>query len=172
MIKLLTNPSRYAFHEGLPKELPSRVSLEKASCLVPKGVEFGAYCLVSYIKSAKALDGLVEGFAEYVVQYDSKFYCFSCEDSLSEFMLSPWKYTKQPLPSKLPPRKSDVNLAQMPMVGYMELTVYSILNKALISVGNEKPKHPFRTLDESAIEYIALYLKGKLLKIMEIVKLA
>ena len=46
------------------------------------------------------------------------------------------------------------------MLGYMEQTVSVLMTKALTSVGLARPKYPFLTTSESALHYIALYLKA------------
>ncbi len=63
------------------------------------------------------------------------------------------------LPKKLPPKKIACDINSLPLMGYLEQTVSAKLNEALSSVGKFKPKYPFKSLETSASEYIALHLK-------------
>jgi adenylate kinase family enzyme/YHS domain-containing protein len=160
MLCFLTQPHKYASHQGLPPALPRRRTWEEMHTMVPQGMQFGAYCLVSFYHGPQTMESLVEGSANHVVEYDGKFYCFVNEECRSTFMRCPWKYTAHQAPSKLPPRKSDVNMAELPLVAFMEMNLSGILNQALLAVGRDKPKYPFKPLDKSAAEYLALYLKA------------
>ena len=73
---------------------------------------------------------------------------------------TPWKFASLSLPTKLPPPVRPVAVSSLPIVGYLEQTVASVLNRALTAVGKQRPKHPNRSSEQSASEYLALYLKG------------
>jgi adenylate/nucleoside-diphosphate kinase len=75
---------------------------------------------------------------------------------------TPWKYLNQKLPKKLPPKKIACDINALPLIGYLEQTVSNKLNEALSSVGKFKPKYPYKSLDASASEYMALHLKCKI----------
>jgi len=65
------------------------------------------------------------------------------------------------LPKKLPPKKIDIAISRLPMIGYMEQTVSSILAKSIEALGKERPVYPYKSLEYSAARFIGLYLKGK-----------
>ena len=50
------------------------------------------------------------------------------------------------------------------MLGYMEQTVAHLITKSLTAVGLARPKYPFLSTQESALIYLALYLKANNLK--------
>ena len=54
-----------------------------------------------------------------------------------------------------------MNLLELPHLGFMEQTVATPLIRALIAVGDFKPKYPFLTATRSALIYVAYHLKGK-----------
>jgi adenylate/nucleoside-diphosphate kinase len=72
----------------------------------------------------------------------------------------PWEYADAVLPKILPPKVIPVPMSQLPLTGYMEQTVAKPLTEALSAVGRDRPKHPFKGLQSSACEYIAIFLKG------------
>ena len=52
------------------------------------------------------------------------------------------------------------NVTSLPMLAYMEYTVAQTITKALTAVGLKRPKHPFLTAKQSALLYVATYLKA------------
>jgi adenylate/nucleoside-diphosphate kinase len=64
------------------------------------------------------------------------------------------------LPKKLPPKKVDIPISNLPIIGYLEQTLATKLNEALKSIGQFKPKYPYVNMDDSASMYMAYYLKG------------
>ncbi|VEL16368.1 unnamed protein product [Protopolystoma xenopodis] len=73
----------------------------------------------------------------------------------------PKTYTGLTLPHKLPPLANPVDVRVLPLPGYLEQTVATILSSALAGVGQLKPKFPFVEPEKSALAYLALYLKGE-----------
>jgi adenylate/nucleoside-diphosphate kinase len=65
------------------------------------------------------------------------------------------------LPKKLPPLAAPIPVNGLPVVGYLEQSVASSLTEALSDIGKFKPKYPFKSLKQSAAEYLGLYLKCK-----------
>lgn len=64
------------------------------------------------------------------------------------------------LPKKLPPDYVPISIASLPIIGYLEQTVADAITEAVTAVSKAKPKYPYKSLKESASEFIALYLKG------------
>ncbi|KAJ3273051.1 adenylate kinase [Terramyces sp. JEL0728] len=73
---------------------------------------------------------------------------------------NPWEYADLKLPMKQPPPDAPLPISGLPVVGYLEQTIATSLSNALISVGNFKPKYPYKDVHSSANEFIALYLKS------------
>ena len=130
--------------------------------MIPRSLEFQGYCAVTLLQGPPGFDSILPGRPELVVEFSGKLYAFLDESKMALFMRNPWKYTNQKLPSKLPPRKTEIPMAELPLLGFLESTLYGVLNQALVAVCAEKPKYPFKGMDKSASEYLALYLKGKL----------
>lgn len=76
------------------------------------------------------------------------------------FYRQPTFYEVSTLPSKLPPLKQPLPVASLPMLGYMEQAVATAIIEALSTLGSSKPKFPFFSSTKSALQYIALHLKG------------
>ena len=72
----------------------------------------------------------------------------------------PWDYADVVLPKKLPPKIIPIPTSMLPLTGYMERTVAKPLTDALSAVGRDRPKHPFKSIQSSAVEYMAIFLKG------------
>lgn len=76
-------------------------------------------------------------------------------------MSTPWKYSNLTLPKKLPPPIAPIPVNGLPISGYLEQSLASALTKSLVALGKARPKHPFKEIDQSACEFLGLYLKGK-----------
>lgn len=50
---------------------------------------------------------------------------------------------------------------ELPLPGYLEQTVASVLRDALAMCSKFRPKYPFLSPERSALIYVALQLKGK-----------
>jgi adenylate/nucleoside-diphosphate kinase len=105
-------------------------------------------------------EAIVPGDPELVVEYRQKLYSMADEPKLHQFMRLPEAYWGLVLPHKLPPRADPLAVAHLPMLGYMEQKVATVITKALTAVGNFKPKYPFLTPTRSALVYTAYYMKG------------
>jgi YHS domain-containing protein len=109
-----------------------------------------------------SVKSLTEGSRSFVVQYDGRFYSFASESALLKFMRQPWVYSTQHLPARVPHKTlSYQQLTRLPLTSYLDHTLSTMLNQALIRVGQIRPKLPFQDGTWSASELIALYLKGK-----------
>lgn len=96
----------------------------------------------------------------FTVEWNSKLYHMANEELTIKFMKSPWRYINAVLPAVLPPRKVQIPVASLPLVGYLEHTVSNALTDALAAVGKARPKYPFKNMSSSASQYLSLYLKS------------
>lgn len=100
---------------------------------------------------------VVRGSSQFVVRYQGKLFRTATVGNLERFMSQPWLYADAILPSKIPIRKieySNLNILQ-----YLEESLQRIISKALIELNRERPLHPKKNTKESALEFIALYLR-------------
>ncbi|KAJ3181392.1 adenylate kinase [Gaertneriomyces sp. JEL0708] len=157
----LSNPTRYVNSTvSLPPHLPRKKTATDVKEMFPKGLELQGYCPVMFGDGDRSLNTIVPGDPNLIVEYEDKLYSFCSEEALMKFMSKPWLYTSLTLPKKLPPRHAPININALPIVGYLEQTVATIITDALHEVGKLKPKYPFKSAEESAVEYLALYLKA------------
>ncbi|CAH1800208.1 unnamed protein product [Owenia fusiformis] len=144
-----------------PKELlPIRRTAGDVKNLFPKQIELQGYCPVTFLDGKCRYEAIKPGDPELVVEYRDKLYYFEQEEKLQKFMRLPEKYWNLKLPHKLPPRKDNITVTGLPMLGYMEQSVATAIQKALTAVGLFKPKYPFLTPSKSALLYVAYHLKA------------
>jgi YHS domain-containing protein len=155
----LNNPERYV-GEKLPEELPTKRPKSDLKMFFPKTISFKGYCPVTFAEGPKGFDSIIPGMHDSIVVYEGNLFAFRDEVQLQKFMQRPWKYAHQTLPTKLPPPTAPIPLSGLPVVGYLEQTIATALTKALLNAGSLKPKHPFRTLEQSAKQFVALHLRG------------
>ncbi|KAI8907080.1 hypothetical protein DFJ77DRAFT_476617 [Powellomyces hirtus] len=156
------DPERYVENgRPLPDPLPIRRSPSDIKSLFPAQLELRGYCPVTYALAATpTFAAIVPGLPHLLAEYDSKLYTFASEPHLHEFMKTPWRFAHLVLPHKLPPPTAPVTLTALPMIGYLEQTVATRITEALVEVGKARPKFPYKGLGESAVEYLALWLKA------------
>jgi len=160
--KFLANPERYTNSpQNLPDILPKKLYISSLKSIFPKSFELQGYCPVTFAEgSPDNFDSIVVGNIQYVVEYDNKLYCMSNEEQLEKFMKTPWNYTNFILPKKLPPKKIDISISRLPMIGYMEQTVSNTIAKSIEALGKQRPVYPYKSLEYSAARFIGLYLKA------------
>ncbi|KAJ3312582.1 adenylate kinase [Boothiomyces sp. JEL0838] len=158
--QFLEEPEKY-LAKSLPSALPARRSKDELKLLFPKQIQLKGYCPVTFKEGPPGFNSIIPGSQEYVVEYDDNLYNMANLEKMEKFMRTPWEYANLKLPMKLPPPDAPLPITGLPIVGYLEQTIASSLTKALISVGNFKPKFPFKDVNCSANEFVALYLKGK-----------
>ena len=142
-----------------PNELPKKRTAAESK-LFARPVELSGYCPVTFYDGKQRYEAIEQGFAEYSVDYKNKLYYTVDSDALNKFMRKPEIYANLVLPHKLPPVKAPINLLNIPMTGYLEQNCAEILKRALVEVGNFKPKFPFLSPTRSALLYVAYYFKG------------
>jgi len=161
--KFIADPERYANTDiNLPDVLPKKLNVTSLKSIFPRSFELKGYCPVTYAEgeSTDNFDSIVTGKLEYVAEYDNKLYSMASEEQLEKFMKTPWKYINYILPKKLPPKKVDISISRLPMIGYMEQTVSNIIYKSIEALGKQRPVYPYKSLEFSAARFIGLYLKA------------
>ncbi|KAL2914320.1 hypothetical protein HK105_206092 [Polyrhizophydium stewartii] len=156
----LANPTAYTNGKDLPASLPEYRPKSDIKSLFPKQLELRGYCPVTFHEGPPGFSSIVLGSDECIVEYAGRIYAMRDAAQMDKFMRTPWKYTDLVLPSKLPPPHAPIGIAGLPIIGYLEQTVASSLMDGLTALGNAKPKHPFKSLDVSACEFLALHLKA------------
>ena len=145
-----------------PSLLPKKRTEQEVKNLFPKPIELNGYCPVTYCEGKQRYEAIEQGFVEFAVEYKNKLFYMANGEYLEKFMRKPELYANLKLPHKLPPVKSQINVWNLPMTGFLEQTVADLIKRALNEVGNFKPKFPFLNPTKSALLYVAYYLKGKL----------
>ncbi|CAE1265244.1 AK9 [Acanthosepion pharaonis] len=123
-------------------------------------LELKGYCPVTFLDGKCRYEAIIPGKKSLIVEYKNKFYSFASEEQLDKFMRLPRKYSDLELPHKLPPEIDPIDILQLPHLGFMEQVVATPLIRALVAVGNYKPKYPFLTVTRSALLYVAYHLKA------------
>jgi len=97
----------------------------------------------------------------YLVKYQDKIYRMLTEEKLDRFMRKPWNFVNLKLPVKLPFDKRPLDLASLPLPGYLEHAVVQELTAALLAVGQKRPKFPGLSSEQSALKLLALLLRSR-----------
>ncbi|RKO94807.1 hypothetical protein BDK51DRAFT_30962 [Blyttiomyces helicus] len=156
----LADPEKFISTKGLSPTLPVRMTAAEFKASFPKQIELKGYCPVTLAEGKPGFESIVPGENDYIVEYDGKLYVMQTEEKLQMFMRTPWNYINLKLPRKLPPRQMSIPVAGLPLIGFLEQTVATALTDALDAVGRAKPKYPYKNLEASACQYLALYLKA------------
>ena len=127
----------------------------------PRAAAFQGFCPVTYVEQSETYEALVQGLNECAAEYAGEIYLMASPEQRNLFMRRPTKYHGVPLPQKRPARMQPVATAQLPNLGFMEQTCATVVTKACQAVGLEKPKFPFLTTTQSALVFVALYLKAE-----------
>ncbi|KAJ3340783.1 adenylate kinase [Gonapodya sp. JEL0774] len=155
----LSDPTKFVEnYRSVPETLPLYRSRTAVKSQFPKEIEMQGYCPVTFVENTS--DPFAEGSLDLVVEFNGKLYSMESPEKLTMFMRKPWLYTNFRPPSKLPPKKIVLPLSQLPMAAYLERTVVSAVTSAISSAGKTKPKFPYKSLEASAAQYMALYLKA------------
>jgi adenylate/nucleoside-diphosphate kinase len=163
----IQSPSQY-LAGSLPVHLPRRLTENEVDAVDARELELDGYCPVRLAlgpptrgpKHARA----VRGQNNLMVEYAEKKFQLSDADALSQMMRTPWRFASEQLSKKLPPPSWSADPAyinKLPMLGYLEQTVVDVLTAGLTELGVVKPKYPFLSNKESALKYLALYLKAQ-----------
>ncbi|CAI9737012.1 Hypothetical predicted protein [Octopus vulgaris] len=140
-----------------PQELIPQKCLKKEE--TPQFEYFG-YCPVTYYEGKCRYEAITLGQPDLVAEYQKKYYCFASEEKLEKFMRLPQVYSKIELSYKLPPKPDPLMVNLLPNLGFMEQSLSTPILRALVAVGNFKPKFPFLSPTQSALLYVAFHLKA------------
>lgn len=81
---------------------------------------------------------------------------------------APYSYNCLQFPTILPPPVVSLPMDQLPIMGFLEQSLGSILVDAMNALANKRPKYPGLNSTTSVLIYVALYLKGKFLSCLQI----
>ncbi|TPP48733.1 hypothetical protein CGC21_15415 [Leishmania donovani] len=104
-----------------------------------------------------------KGLLDCVVEYDGKLYALRNKEHMARFLRRPWQYVdgahlpqmlRRPLPTGTSP--SDI----VDHEEYIQRQLYDPVALALLAVAQARPIYPGLSVEESALKYIALYLKA------------
>eukprot|EP00051_Salpingoeca_urceolata_P019620 m.288770 g.288770 ORF g.288770 m.288770 type:complete len:1610 (-) comp19453_c0_seq5:24-4853(-) len=156
--QFLDDPTSFIGLE-LPAALPQRLAPHEVKEAFPQRLELRGYCPVTYVAGGRRYESIKAGLQACCVEYGGRIYALAGETEVDEFMRQPASYENLKLPKKLPPKLQPVAVASLPMLGYLEQTVAEVVIKGFTAVGLSRPKYPFLTSQQSALIYLALYLK-------------
>ncbi|KAJ3058626.1 adenylate kinase, partial [Rhizoclosmatium hyalinum] len=123
-------------------------------------LELQGYCPVTFGDGPPGFESILPGDPNLIVEYEGKLYSFTTEETLEKFMKTPWDYVNLELPKKLPPKLVNINIGQLPLIGYLEQSVARALMDSLTDVGKFRPKYPYKSLTKSAADYVGLFLQA------------
>eukprot|EP00760_Papus_ankaliazontas_P019538 PhM_4_TR18034/c0_g1_i1/m.1424/K18533/AK9; adenylate/nucleoside-diphosphate kinase len=152
----------------LPTSLPRKVPLSRASSKQLTDFELLGCCPVTLYdtRHRKGLRGTFEPVAVYgqnnfTVEYEGKLYRLVSQVAHTRFLQQPWVYIQAavlPHPDKLP--ASDDGTIEMNTERYLQSTVYEIISRGMLDLSTARPKFPQRDAADTALKFLALYLKA------------
>ncbi|KAK7201595.1 hypothetical protein NESM_000223900 [Novymonas esmeraldas] len=104
-----------------------------------------------------------KGSAECVVEYDGSLYALLDLASTARFMRRPWQYVAGACLPRLLRRPLPTGTAPSAIVDheeYIQRQLYDPVARALLAVARERPIYPGLSVEESALKYMALFLKA------------
>ncbi|KAG5490762.1 hypothetical protein JKF63_00884 [Porcisia hertigi] len=159
----VTDPSKV---KPMPKQLPSVVAspVEEADL----ALEGCCPVLLYDTREHRGMRGVIQpvakkGSLNSVVEYDGQLYALRNMEHMARFLRRPWQYVegahlpqvlRRPLPSGT--RPSDI----VDHEEYIQRQMYDPVALALLAVAQTRPIYPGLSVEESALKYIALYLKA------------
>jgi len=161
--KFEKNPDIYINGDPLPESLPQRLSPAYSNLVKGEHCALWGYDPVEATKFEQQglIDPpLVEGDPLYCVEFKGKVYRFKNEANLLEFMTFPTKYDNAKLDRKPDQRSMEECIFLGDFVGYMHKAVADILVDGLTAIADVRPIYPKTTASNSALLYLALYLKA------------
>ena len=148
----------------LPAPVPIPTSADEAAA-EPKP-ELDGHCPVPLGRGPKGGDyksrmaTLRRGAPAYRAEYKGKHYTMADAAAYTEFLATPWKYAELSLPAKLPPQGAPLDVAGLPLHGFMEQSSNLALQAALNELCALMPKYPTLDARSTALKFIAVHLKA------------
>jgi adenylate/nucleoside-diphosphate kinase len=158
MEAFIATPEPFAQFQDLPEALPYRLSPAECGEVNPSSIALENHCVVTLAKTGK----LDKGNSFHIISYKGKFFTFRSPREAQEFFKRPWTFEDTKLPKKMPPKPTKVNVLDdyKTYISYMEEHVGLTISKALLEVGSVRLLYPTIHTHESALKYLALYLKA------------
>lgn len=141
------DPEKYTLIK-FPDNIPQKAQIQNL-----EDAEFTGYCPVNLLR-----DSIVDGKLEHALEYKKKVFVMADLESEQEFMHSPEKYEKQH--KKLPIRPPKVPMHELMMQDYVRYYIAETLNSGLEEISKIRPKLPFKSIGDSALMYLGVYLKA------------
>lgn len=153
----------------LPEVLPTHLSAEEVAKLRP-ALELEGCCPVTLYQTRfrVGLRGVTEPIAvtgdavHFVAEYNKKYYAMKSAENMTAFLRQPWVFARfavLPSADKLP-----FDEAELAKTANDELYIARMLKEAaahaMLAVCRVRPKFPGLTAEESALKFVALYLKA------------
>jgi adenylate/nucleoside-diphosphate kinase len=159
----LIRPAEVLAAAAFPEDLPRAVGPRSAGVSTP---ELSGYCAVSLGRGPSGGDytsrvaALRQGDTAHAVEYKKRIFLLADSATRAEFLSRPWRYDSLLLPAKLPPPVLAIVLAALPTPGYIEQTMGQLLADALCALAELRPKYPTLSRKETAVKFVALYLRA------------
>ena len=124
------------------------------------------YCPVTLGRGPKGVDydsrvaSLQLGSRQFAIEYDGKAYFLLDGTAAAEFVRRPWAYAGIKPPAKLPPSAVELIIASLPIRGYIEQSLGDLLTAAVTKLSELRPIYPTLDRKESALKFIALYIRA------------
>ncbi|XP_077566613.1 adenylate kinase 9 [Stigmatopora nigra] len=161
----LANPLKF-ITPGCPRSLPEadmlprKLTEAELKSRLPQQIEFKGFCPVTYLEGKLRYEALVHGSPKFALEYRGRLYTCETKEKQYKFLSAPILYWDLKLPNKVPPLCESIPLTCLPTLGYLEQGVAVAVIKAMTAVGCLKPKFPFLTMERSALNYVAFYMKA------------
>lgn len=137
-----------------PRIVDETIDLEHA-CWARR-LQFNGCCLVTYVDSLPNRN-LISGKIDLAVLYDDKLYLF-CSQHCQDQFISRWmKYCDVKI--HFPYNIKDINVTDLPIVGYLEQTMAKRVIEAVNEVAVFRPKIPGLSVAASAAIHMGVILK-------------
>nr|CCA16541.1 conserved hypothetical protein [Albugo laibachii Nc14] len=102
---------------------------------------------------------LVKGSYFHRATFRDKLYLFASEMQKQRFLYQPYRYIYQKLPKKLPPSVSQLSTCPKTIVPHYEQELDLTIQKAMLRIGNERPKLSGTSTKATACIFLGLMLK-------------
>ena len=104
----------------------------------------------------------IKGLQQYSLIFSNKYYLFNKEETFLEFIRNSWNYINIILPPHRPVEIPNnlIPLNNLPPVSFLEQTIGEVVTECIVQLSIQKPKIPFKSIEDSINEYIATFIKA------------